>query len=41
MTHAATLAEGESLTTLELKINFGVRAASTCLALRGDEARGR
>jgi uncharacterized protein (TIGR00369 family) len=77
MAYAATLDEGESFTTLELKINFlkpvwtgklvatgrvvkggrtvglvecdvvddkdrlVARATSTCLTLRGDEARGR
>jgi uncharacterized protein (TIGR00369 family) len=77
MAYATTLAEGESFTTLELKINFlkpfwtgklvatgrivkgghtvglvecdvvddqkrlVARASSTCLTLRGDDARGR
>ena len=77
MAYASTLAEGESFTTLELKINFVkppwtgklvatgrvvkggrtvglvecdivddqqrlvARATSTCLTLRGDDARGR
>jgi uncharacterized protein (TIGR00369 family) len=77
MAYASTLAEGESFTTLELKINFlkphwtgrlaatgrtvkggrtvglvecdivddqgrlVARASSTCMTLRGDDARGR
>jgi uncharacterized protein (TIGR00369 family) len=77
LAHASLLAEGESFTTLELKINFlrpvwdatltavgevvkagttvslvectitderdrmVARASSTCLTLRGDQARGR
>jgi uncharacterized protein (TIGR00369 family) len=77
MAYASTLDEGESFTTLELKINFlkpvragrlvatgrvvkggrtvglvecdvvddndrlVARVASTCMTLRGDEARGR
>ena len=77
MAYATTLAEGESFTTLELKINFlkpfwtgklvatgrivkgghtvglvecdvvddqqrlVARASSTCMTLRGDDARGR
>src|SRR5476649_2672306 len=50
MAYASTLGEGETFTTLELKINFlrPIRSArliaeatSTCLTLRGEQARDR